>query len=542
MLDAGRARLLKLRVISFVLAALAPAATWAVCTCGFQDGLFTLAPITVDGDISDWASVLADPDNNVCDGPANGLTDRDAPVQSTGRDLTHFAYTWDATNIYLFTERFGSASNTQSFVYYADTDNDGLMETGEPVIGVTWRGSNRTINVYTFTYVAQAPAGDPVVDGNGFGDGYTFPGSFANVPSTGNPNRTGQWGTVDGLQMEFHITWAELGLSTGQPFTFHVASSNAALGAASFTSQIDDNLSGCGGLVGSTVIPDLDFIPDRSLVGFENQAITGAHTITNTGNSTDFFDLSSVVSGAFAPTMTYYHDTDSNGILTGADVLLTDTNGDGNPDTLSLAPAESLDILIAYAIPPSVLGGDVASVVTTAASDFQALATDIVTDVITVALGPDLLVTKLLTTVEDPINNTTDPKAIPGGQVLYTLRIANQGPGSVDNDSVVVTDAIAADVCMKVADLGAVGSGPVAFQDGAPTSNLTYTFISLASTTDDLEFSDDGGASFTYTPAANSLGCDPAITHIRILPSGTFPADTGAGSPQAEFTFRVVIN
>jgi len=95
---------------------------------------------------------------------------------------------------------------------------------------------------------------------------------------------------------------------------------------------------------------------------------------------------------------------------------------------------------------------------------------------------------------------------------------------------------------MKVADLGAVGSGPVAFQDGTPTSNLTYTFISLASTTDDLEFSDDGGTSFTYVPTANSLGCDPAITHIRILPNGTFPADVGAGSPQAEFTFRVVVN
>jgi len=530
------------RATVLVLAAVAPAATWAVCTCGFQDGLFTLSPIVVDGNVADWAPVHADPDNNVCDGPANGLTDRDAPVQSTGRDLTHFAYTWDATNIYLFTERFGSASNTQSFVYYADTDNDGLMETGEPVIGVTWRGSNRRINVYTYTYVAQAPAGDPVVDGSGLGDGYTFPGSFANVPPTGNPNRTGIWGSIDGLQMEFHVTWAELGLSTGNPFTFHVASANAALGAASFTAQIDDNLSGCGGGVGSTIIPDVDFTPDRALVGFESQTTTAAHTVTNTGNNDDFFDLSSVVSGAFAPTMTYYHDTDSNGILTGVDVLLTDTNGDGNPDTPLLAPAASIDILIAYAVPPGVLDAEVATIVTTAASDFQPLATDNVTDVITIALSPDLLVTKQLTTVEDPINNTTNPKAIPGGQVLYTLSIANQGPGSVDNNSVVVTDAIAADVCMKVVDLGAAGSGPVAFQDGTPSSNLSYTFVSLADPTDDLDFSSDGGASFTYTPTANAQGCDPAITNIRILPKGALPADTGSGSPQAEFTFRVVVN
>ena len=546
MLNAGHARpragLFLPRATILVLAAVAPAATWAVCTCGFQDGLFTLAPISVDGNMSDWAPVHADPDNNVCDGPTNGLTDRDAPVQSTGRDLTHFAYTWDATNIYLFTERFGSASNIQSFVYYADTDNDGLMETGEPIIGVTWRGSNRRINVYIYTYVAQAPGGDPVVDGGGFGDGYTFPGSFANVPPTGNPNRTGLWGSANGLQMEFHVTWAELGLSTGEPFTFHVASSNAALGAASFTAQIDDNLSGCGGGVGSTIFPDVEFTPDRALVGFESQTTTAAHTVTNTGNNDDFFDLSSVVSGAFTPTMTYYHDTDSNGILTGADVLLTDTNGDGNPDTPLLAPAASIDILIAYAVPPGVLDGEVATVVTTAASDFQPLTSDTVTDVITIALSPDLLVTKQLTTVEDPINNTTNPKAIPGGQVLYTLSIANQGPGAVDNDSVVVTDAIAADVCMKVVDLGVAGSGPVAFQDGTPSSNLTYSFVSLADPADDLEFSSDGGASFTHMPTANAQGCDPAVTHIRILPKGTLPADTGSGSPQAEFTFRVVVN
>ena len=478
----------------------------------------------------------------MCDGPANRLTDRDAPVQSTGRDLTHFAYTWDATNIYLFTERVGSSSNIQSFVYYADTNNNGLMETGEPVIGVTWRGSNRMVNVYLFTYVSLAPAGDPVADAGDFGDGYTFPGSFANVPPTGNPDRSGQWGSSNGLQMEFHVTWAELGLSPGDPFTFHVASSNAALGAASFTAQIDDNLSGCGGGVGSTIISGVNFVPDRALLGFASLTTTGAHTITHTGNVSDFFDLSSVSSGDFTTTISYYLDADSSGTLTAADVLLTDTDGDGDPDTPLMAPGASIDIVIVYAIPAGVASGNIGTIVTTAASDFQPLANDIVTDVITIAPGPDLLVTKLATTVLDPINLTVLPKAIPGAEILYTVTITNQGPGPVDNDSVIVTDAVDAGLCMKVTDLGGGGSGPVAFQDGTPSSNLSYTFVSLASTTDDLEFSNDGGASFTYTPTANALGCDPAVTDIRILPKGTFPADTGAGSPQAEFTFHAVVN
>jgi len=538
----SRARLMFLRAVTIVLAGVAPVVTWAICTCGFQDGSFTLTTIALDGDMSDWTAVLADPDNNVCDGSAGGLIDRDAPVQSTGRDLTHFAYTWDATNIYLFTERVGSANNTQSFVYYADTDNDGLMETGEPVIGVTWRGSNQLVNVYVYTYVSLAPAGDPVADSNGFGDGYTLPGSFANVPPTGNPNRSGDWGSDNGEQMEFFITWAELGLSTGQPFTFHVASSNAALGANSFTAQIDDNLSGCGGTVGSTIIASVDFTPDRALVGFENLAVTAAHTITNTGNATDFFDLSSVSSGDFTTTISYYVDTDSSGTLTAGDVLMTDTDSDGDPDTPLLAAAASIDILIVYAVPAGVLGGDIGTIVTTAASDYQPLATDIVTDVITIALGPDLLVTKQVATVIDPINNTSNPKAIPGAEILYTVTIANQGAGLVDNDSVIVTDSIDAGLCMKVTDLGVAGSGPVAFQDGTPSSNLSYSFVSLGSATDDLEFSSDGGASFTYVPTANGLGCDPAITDIRILPQGIFAADTGSGPPQAEFTFRALVN
>jgi len=41
---------------------------------------------------------------------------------------------------------------------------------------------------------------------------------------------------------------------------------------------------------------------------------------------------------------------------------------------------------------------------------------------------------------------------------------------------------------------------------------------------------------------AGPSGCDPLITHIRINPGGAFAADTGSGSPQAIFSFRVLVN
>ena len=530
------------RAVLVVIATLIPTLVWGICTCGFGDGQFTLVSINVDGNMGDWAPVHADVDNNVCDGPANGLTDRDAPVQSTGRDLTQFAFTFDANNIYLFTERFGSASNTQSFAYYGDVDNDGLMETGEPVIGVTWQGSNRRINVYVFSYVSQASGGDPMVDSNGFGDGYTLPGSFANVPSTGSPTRSGTWGSANGLQMEFFITWAELGLAPNTPFTFHVSSSNASLGASSFTAQVDDNLSGCGGGLGSTVQSGVTFTPDLSLNGVIGQTVAGVHTLTNDGNANDSFDFDTSISGDFSPTVSYYEDTDGSGTLTAADTLLTDTDGDSLPNTALLAPGATITVLIVYDVPPSTTGGDTATVTSTAMSDFQPLASDSVTDTITALPGPTLVVTKTVTTISDPVNLTVNAKAIPGSTVEYTIKVENQGSGTADSGSFVILDPIPVAGCMIVSDIAGPGSGPVSFVDGPPSSNLVYTFISLASTIDDVAFSNDGASSFAYTPVPDGSGCDAAVTHVQINPTGQFAADSGAGSPSAVFGVRVIVN
>lgn len=530
------------RIAALVAGLMLPIAAWAVCTCGFGDGRFTLTSINVNGNMTDWASIHADVDNNACDGPSGGLTDRDAPVQSTGRDLTHFAFTWDSNNVYLFTERAGSTSNTQSFAYYADTNNDGLMQTGEPVVGVTWQGSNRRINVYTFTYVSQAPAGDPMVDNNGFADGYTLPGSFANVPSSGNPTRSGTWGSQDGLRMEFRITWAELGIAPNSAFTFHVSSSNASLGANSFTAQVDDNLSGCGGRLGSTQMSGADFTPDRALSGYAGQTVVGVHTLTNTGNANDDYDFSSVTGGDFSPTVSYYEDTDASGTLTAGDTLLTDTDGDGDPNSGVLAPSASVTILIAYDVPGTVATGETATITVTAASDFQPLVTSDITDTVNVLPRPILVVSKAVDTIEDPINLTSNPKAIPGSSILYTLTVENQGSGIVDSNTLEISDPVPSDSCMIVTDIAAAGSGPVDFQDGTPNSGLSYSFVSIGNSSDDLEFSNDGGLTYTYSPTAGTSGCDPLITHIRIRPSGSFAADTGSGSPSAEFLFRVLVN
>jgi len=53
-----------------------------------------------------------------------------------------------------------------------------------------------------------------------------------------------------------------------------------------------------------------------------------------------------------------------------------------------------------------------------------------------------------------------------------------------------------------------------------------------------IPVSNNGGATWAYTPAANADGVDPAVTHIRVRPQGAMAGASG-GSPWFEIRFRV---
>ena len=149
--------------------------------------------------------------------------------------------------------------------------------------------------------------------------------------------------------------------------------------------------------------------------------------------------------------------------------------------------------------------------------------------------------TKLSTVISDPQNGGTNPKAIPGAIVEYTLLITNAG-GAIDNNTVVVTDAIPANTALFANNIGGVGSGPVSFQQGIQSSALSYTFTSLASATDDVSFSNNGGATLHFTPVPAANGCDTNVTHIRVNPKGTFASGTAVVTdPGFQLQFRVCI-
>lgn len=158
-----------------------------------------------------------------------------------------------------------------------------------------------------------------------------------------------------------------------------------------------------------------------------------------------------------------------------------------------------------------------------------------------------LITTPLLTVVKssaissDPLNGTTNPKNIPGGVVTYTIQTDNTGGGAADNNSTVVTETVPAGMELYVGDVGGAGSGPVAFTNGTTSSGLSYTYTNLASTTDSISFSNNGGSTYTYVPTPDANGYDTAVTNLRMNPSGSFAAKTGAGNPSFSLALRMRI-
>jgi uncharacterized repeat protein (TIGR01451 family) len=149
-------------------------------------------------------------------------------------------------------------------------------------------------------------------------------------------------------------------------------------------------------------------------------------------------------------------------------------------------------------------------------------------------LRPDLLVTKSVQTVSDPINGSSNPKAIPGAIMLYTINVSNQGPGPVDDGSMMITDVVPADSALFV---DTASGDPIVFTDGAVTSGLSYDFAS------NVVFSNQpgGGTPFNYTPIPDAQGYDSAVTGYRVSPTGSMNAAVGSAFPDFNILLTVRI-
>lgn len=154
---------------------------------------------------------------------------------------------------------------------------------------------------------------------------------------------------------------------------------------------------------------------------------------------------------------------------------------------------------------------------------------------------PSLMLLKTVQVYSDPLNGVTNPKFIPGALAGYTITAVNSGTGPVDNNALFITDSIPANTALFVNDLGAPGSGPVAFAQGATSSGLTYTFGGLGSAADDLDFFGGATPAWGYVPTPGADGCDPLVQQIRVNPKGAFVGSPTAPNPSFNVQFRVCV-
>lgn len=135
-----------------------------------------------------------------------------------------------------------------------------------------------------------------------------------------------------------------------------------------------------------------------------------------------------------------------------------------------------------------------------------------------------LLIEKLSTVISDPVNGTSNPKAIPGAVVEYTIRVRNVGNRAVDASSIVILDEMPANLAFST-------GAPVIFTNGSPASGLnTFNQTTM------VQYSSAAGDAgpFTYVPNG---AFDANVRAIRIAPTGTMAAAT-SGTNQPSFTIR----
>lgn len=156
-------------------------------------------------------------------------------------------------------------------------------------------------------------------------------------------------------------------------------------------------------------------------------------------------------------------------------------------------------------------------------SNFNLRASQCVAETASVSISPaESCVVDLVTTKTSNIDpSSISGFAIPGSTVRYNVRVENPGQ-AIDGSTLILTDIFPADVALVTS-----GAGAFVFTDGAVPSGLTFTYGGAASTSDSVEFSTDG-TDFTYTPA---VPADPAVTHIRLRPTGAMNPNNAGSKP-----------
>jgi uncharacterized repeat protein (TIGR01451 family) len=161
---------------------------------------------------------------------------------------------------------------------------------------------------------------------------------------------------------------------------------------------------------------------------------------------------------------------------------------------------------------------------TTAPGTITPVLGDVITCVLTntrLAGNATLVVTKSSTVLSDSVS-LTNPKAIPGARIQYTITVQNTGNLAVDANSIVITDPFPPDFTLDA-------STPM-------TMNLGNSGLNAFNQSTMVTYSSQTGGGAPYTASLGS-GYNGALTGLRFQPGGTMAAATGTGPSSFSFTF-----
>lgn len=140
--------------------------------------------------------------------------------------------------------------------------------------------------------------------------------------------------------------------------------------------------------------------------------------------------------------------------------------------------------------------------------------------------------------VGNPIGKSGATEVVAGRIVDFSVSVTGPTKSGSPAASFAITDKVPEHLSLFVGDLDQSGNGPAAFKDN--DSGLELNFDGLSSLEDSIEFSGDGGKTFSYVPVADSDGFDSNITHIKFRPRGALLA-TGGKSERFSIRYRMKV-
>lgn len=151
-------------------------------------------------------------------------------------------------------------------------------------------------------------------------------------------------------------------------------------------------------------------------------------------------------------------------------------------------------------------------------------------------LRANIEVTKVSATIS---GTSLNDYTLPGAIREYIITVRNVGNAPPNYATLILSDALPAQIDLLVTDIAGGGSGPVAFTGVNGTALLAYSFNGLTDTNDSLTFFDSGN--IAIIPSADANGADANVSTFQINPAGTLEGDRGAGPGEFNLRYRARI-